>query len=281
MMNPTRVAVAAVKRPAAFTLIELLVVIAIIAILAAILFPVFAQAREKARQASCMSNLKQIGLAIMQYTQDYDETFPRGADDNFRNSWPAATQPYAKSIEIFRCPSSSPAVLPASDDWRGVYIDYAANGSILAVQSEGWQNRLVGPMGLVQSWMVTNFNCNVTNSLAQFPRPAETVLVTEKHADAMEKLPDLSWQQGLYAFSGGGDANIFNNNFFAVTEGYLPDGTRADAPYPRGKDGAVTSKHGGLANFLFCDGHVKAMKPVATNPKGNFDPANMWNGWRQ
>jgi prepilin-type N-terminal cleavage/methylation domain-containing protein len=68
-----------VRRRSAFTLIELLVVIAIIAILAAILFPVFAQAREKARQAACLSNLKQIGTGVMMYVQDYDETFPQSS----------------------------------------------------------------------------------------------------------------------------------------------------------------------------------------------------------
>src|SRR5438874_13690723 len=88
-----------------FTLIELLVVIVIIAILAAILFPVFAQTREKARQASCMSNCKQIGLAIMQYTQDYDEVFPMAVRDDWTGSWPVLVQPYAKNTALFRCPS--------------------------------------------------------------------------------------------------------------------------------------------------------------------------------
>src|SRR5215469_14250823 len=92
-----------VKRDA-FTLIELLVVIAIIAILAAILFPVFAQAREKARAISCMSNLKQIGTASMMYVQDYDETFfgsympnYRGADGSDSGHWPFRVAPYIKS----------------------------------------------------------------------------------------------------------------------------------------------------------------------------------------
>ncbi len=93
------------KRSKGFTLIELLVVIAIIAILAAILFPVFARARENARRASCSSNLKQIGLGVMQYMQDYDEKFIPPQNDN--NTIALVTQPYVKSRQIFICPSAS------------------------------------------------------------------------------------------------------------------------------------------------------------------------------
>jgi len=84
----------------AFTLIELLVVVAIISILAAILFPVFARARENARRAGCLSNLKQIGLGWMMYAQDYDERTPR------YNNWMNALQPYVKSGQVFVCPSA-------------------------------------------------------------------------------------------------------------------------------------------------------------------------------
>lgn len=93
----------------AFTLIELLVVIAIIAILAAILFPVFARARENARRSSCQSNLKQIGLGVLQYTQDYDETMVPVANqtaDGVKHRWMDLVQPYLKSTQIFDCPSS-------------------------------------------------------------------------------------------------------------------------------------------------------------------------------
>ena len=100
------------QRRRGFTLIELLVVIAIIAILAAILFPVFAKAREKARQSSCLSNQKQIGLGMMMYAQDYDETIPQ-----YRHDWPGRTvayeyclwywlvNPYVKNRQVFICPS--------------------------------------------------------------------------------------------------------------------------------------------------------------------------------
>jgi prepilin-type N-terminal cleavage/methylation domain-containing protein/prepilin-type processing-associated H-X9-DG protein len=96
-----------------FTLIELLVVIAIIAILAAILFPVFARARENARRASCQSNLKQIGLGVMQYVQDYDEKYPmtNNVPGNYGGSdwglWMLHVQPYVKSVQLFACPSST------------------------------------------------------------------------------------------------------------------------------------------------------------------------------
>ena len=106
------------RQKRAFTLIELLVVIAIIAILAAILFPVFAKAREKARQSSCQSNLKQIGVALLQYNQDYDESWvgqyyvwPPVPGDMFDttgyNNYQQFVQPYIKSKQVFKCPSAS------------------------------------------------------------------------------------------------------------------------------------------------------------------------------
>ena len=97
---------------AAFTLIELLVVIAIIAILAAILFPVFAQARAKARQAACLSNMKQIGTAMMMYTQDYDETYPVNnlsygtSSMALQGGWARHVYPYHKSVDVYRCPDA-------------------------------------------------------------------------------------------------------------------------------------------------------------------------------
>ena len=101
----------------AFTLIELLVVIAIIAILAAILFPVFARARENARRSSCQSNFKQIALGIAQYTQDYDERYPNILAASATNpgiGWALAVQPYLKSEQIFQCPSDSAATPDAT-----------------------------------------------------------------------------------------------------------------------------------------------------------------------
>ena len=115
-----------------FTLIELLVVIAIIAILAAILFPVFARARENARRASCQSNLKQISLGILMYVQDYDEHLPMyrvpasSGDTAARPyGWADAIQPYVKSTQLLQCPSDS-GVVSNSPSSSG-YADYVYN----------------------------------------------------------------------------------------------------------------------------------------------------------
>jgi len=142
-------------RRGAFTLIELLVVIAIIAILAAILFPVFAKAREKARTASCTSNVKQIMLAMLQYTQDYDERLVLRSISGLH--FRSLIQPYAKSTQIFSCPSNPSTALSA-----GMRSHYALNNS---------QSQFAEP-GSADG-------ANVPWSLSQVDRPSESIALCE------------------------------------------------------------------------------------------------------
>jgi prepilin-type N-terminal cleavage/methylation domain-containing protein/prepilin-type processing-associated H-X9-DG protein len=157
-----------------FTLIELLVVIAIIAILAAILFPVFAKAREKARQTSCLSNVKQVSLGLIQYTQDYDERSPRGDSVAWGDgAWPAyphggyvdACYPYVKNAQVFLCPSDSArncisAANPPTD--THTYGSDVLPGSYPSQQ-----------LSYVYNYNIYNY------SLGQIQYPAETVLMCE------------------------------------------------------------------------------------------------------
>src|SRR6056297_580676 len=104
-----------------FTLIELLVVIAIIAILAAILFPVFARAREKARQASCLSNAKQLGLGFMMYVQDYDERLPAVYVWLPEGYWAQLIYPYVENHQVYQCPSAPKDEPVGGGKWRGLW----------------------------------------------------------------------------------------------------------------------------------------------------------------
>jgi prepilin-type N-terminal cleavage/methylation domain-containing protein/prepilin-type processing-associated H-X9-DG protein len=169
-----------------FTLIELLVVIAIIAILAAILFPVFARAREKARQTSCLANIKQAGLGILMYAQDYDEILPRHcqqppAGGNY--PWSAAVQPYVRNLQMFQCPSNS-VVRNAAMGCAG----YGYNLSRLADGTAvGCTERAMGsipkPAGLI---MVTETNdavawCGYWYRDTATPDPTHMDLVSGRH----------------------------------------------------------------------------------------------------
>jgi prepilin-type N-terminal cleavage/methylation domain-containing protein/prepilin-type processing-associated H-X9-DG protein len=280
------------SRTRGFTLIELLVVIAIIAILAAILFPVFAQAREKARAISCLSNMKQLTTAIQMYTQDYDETFPVGFDGVTwvgNDLWPQKVQPYVKSLGIFVCPDDGAGGPIHSSDarwgdksWMGWGISYASNGYYDPnwCCAPNWNTgfRLLGPMGIGNngSWLAGS-----SNTIAAMNRPAETILVGEKH------------NSDVIAVGNGNPGNTSNFWVTCVFGGpdtqfgdwapmNIPDGTRlATAPYPTGANGAVSATHTGTANFAFCDGHAKAFRPAATNPDPKNHPElNMWDGTR-
>jgi prepilin-type processing-associated H-X9-DG protein len=153
-----------------------LVVIAIIAILAAILFPVFAKAREKARQSSCQSNLKQIGVAIMQYAQDYDERLPAcRLQDNWANpydnnnlqtmDWRAAIQPYIKSLQVLACPSNTGTDKSGSNGGGrsgGFFHHYAMPTSGGGNQTNGF-----------------SYNVGYSASLAAISAPAQTLQAVE------------------------------------------------------------------------------------------------------
>ncbi len=217
-----------------FTLIELLVVIAIIAILAAILFPVFARARENARRSSCMSNLKQIGLGIMQYTQDYDEKMPRawygtGPFDSGTTAywWQDATTPYLKSNQIFICPSATGD--PASYSPRGGRSNWGSYG----MNSVYW-NEALGIQAPANNGM----------SLAAIESVATTVEASDGNGSYQIAWRDKAAQPPVLTLSSGQRAMGING---ATDNG----------------EGAVVERHLETTNILFCDGHVKSMKLTA------------------
>lgn len=260
----------------AFTLIELLVVIAIIAILAAILFPVFAQARAKARGISCLSNTKQLGTCITMYTQDYDELYPVGFNGTSAtwqgvDIWVQNVQPYVKSLQVFVCPDDRGGPLQGGSAWEGWGISYAAN----SYYSPNWTTSflLEGPMGVSNQsgWLGGG-----ANNLAAMTQPASTILLAEKHNKDTTYFGGNTSNFSPNSVIGGPDLNGIGWG-----DQLEPDGTRAPAAYPNGPNGSVSATHNTFSNFAFCDGHSKAMLPISTNPDPVHQPQNnMWNGTR-
>ncbi|MCE5238530.1 DUF1559 domain-containing protein [bacterium] len=186
-----------------FTLIELLVVIAIIAILAAILFPVFAKAREKARQSSCLSNVKQLVLATLQYAQDYDEVLPKCGHDSGL-VWCDFICPYAKNSQVFRCPSVQQTAISNWATTIGLttsQIGYGWNvGTAAGRYNDGCGFMLGTGTGQGQAGPF---------ALSQFPVPAETFLLGDVVTDTYYTAPLLSYYPALTRFTtthnGGGN----------------------------------------------------------------------------
>ena len=165
-------------RKHAFTLIELLVVIAIIAILAAILFPVFAQAREKARSISCLSNCRQMGLSYMMYVQDYDETFifAQGGASTGGDGWGGRVYPYVKNAGVYKCPDDShqpspPDLTQPVQDQNSYQVSYASN-SLISASNPFW----------LWTTTTTGVGNTGTSTLANLTAPASTVLIYESRA---------------------------------------------------------------------------------------------------
>jgi prepilin-type N-terminal cleavage/methylation domain-containing protein/prepilin-type processing-associated H-X9-DG protein len=223
-----------------FTLIELLVVIAIIAILAAILFPVFAKAREKARQAACASNEKQLGIALLQYVQDYDESYAIGNTSQRGIGWAGDLYPYVKSTGVFTCPSDT--TVPDTNNSPTV-ISYAFS------QSTNWS----AP------------GCTTPITLSAFTAPAVTISILEvTNSEWYESVDAPCNHATSYCYVCSPTANGFpqaNANIYGCNPNDGNPVQYATGPFPS-QDAtnigyAPGPRHTGGSNYVFADGHVK------------------------
>lgn len=230
----------------AFTLIELLVVIAILGLLAAILFPVFARVRANARRSTCLSNLKQIGLGLLQYTQDNDETMtPLCTTDSVPNIiqvWQDLAYPYIKNEQVYNCPDDA-GVLGNNNSYKyRYYDDRRPTGTIAnSFGSYGGNRCYSTSAGYTAPMLDWRYAGNGQSRLSRFPVPAETVWV----ADCWPARYSILWL-------GGNDPQPADNaNGFKLRGDFdvIPDGN---------SPGGVVARHLGTAGVLFVDGHAKA-----------------------
>jgi prepilin-type N-terminal cleavage/methylation domain-containing protein/prepilin-type processing-associated H-X9-DG protein len=239
-----------------FTLIELLVVIAIIAILAAILFPVFAQAREKARAITCVSNMKQIGLAVLQYNQDNDEDFPTSFDyTNVNKDWTQLVQPYIKNGTnngfatiggVFRCPDYP---FPTS------YGQYVVRQDVFPTRY--YQNGAVvedrGGVGAFPASPVSD---------AQIDAPAQHIMLWEVGANGTAYNNEYGIPAVEYYWQSNEGGTKYDLSTPANPKGDGPgdcDNAAGNNTYYGGCPTFPRYRHTGTSNFLFLDGHVKAI----------------------
>ena len=258
-----------------FTLIELLVVIAIIAILAAILFPVFAQAREQARKTSCLSNNKQIGMAVLMYVQDYDETFPFATESstsqNVFYTWQDLTEPYIKSWGIMIDPDSihrnpDPNSFDPQTENYGVIPRASAFGLTSWTDdyySSGAPTQFDGVFGLACDPNGGGFGCAASgyfsgSSDAAVARPSETSLATDAG----------NWDDwlGVYGPGGGigGHELHYCSMWYNTTQGdfepYNRFGPIARHQRTAGDECNSLRLNGGYIVTVFTDGHAKAVQ---------------------
>ncbi len=288
-MNALKHVAVTPRRSGAFTLIELLVVIAIIAILAAILFPVFAQAREKARQSSCASNLRQVGMAARMYAGDYDDTTPIIRECSPAAGWKPCEngkvtlgwmdflQPYVKSAGVFKCPDDDAPVVPIPAGTPALIAAAPGQGYVFGEPSAkpGGQNRCS-----------YGYNMNLANngtSIASdndIKYPANTIGIFEFASNSGGGLSAVNVGNAPYEQRGAAFTIVRDPSETSGTEcsasgaGNNPSGGGYDTnvsfyndltPDQQAQEkGRVSSKrHSGGANYSFMDGHVKWLKPEA------------------